>query len=119
MSRKRPAPVVVEPIRARAIRGPNADGAWYWRAELFRGERRQGRTVWVGWSHRDALADTLKAIDTTAKDGSEERAEEPAEVEALLTVRALMETWVNQQEQRADVSKVRALMETWVNQQEQ
>lgn len=53
----RPKPCVVDPIRARVVRGPRADGSYYWRAEVrIAGER---STVWTGWAHPDLIGDQL------------------------------------------------------------
>ncbi|MCK6524886.1 tyrosine-type recombinase/integrase [Myxococcota bacterium] len=47
---KRPSPFRLRGLSYSVVRGPNADGEWYWRAR-----DNEGRTVWTGWSKRVAL----------------------------------------------------------------
>ncbi|MCK6515679.1 tyrosine-type recombinase/integrase [Myxococcota bacterium] len=47
---KRPSPLRLRGLSYSVVRGPNADGDWYWRARDA-----EGRTVWTGWSSRAAL----------------------------------------------------------------
>src|SRR5262245_33324594 len=86
--RKRPAPVVVEPIFARVIRGPHKDGSarWYWQARVFP-EGEVQRTVWSGWAHRDDVVDLLRTLDATppAAPATSSTATAAPVVEALYT----------------------------------
>lgn len=47
---KRPSPLRLRGLSYSVVRGPNADGDWYWRARDA-----EDRTVWTGWSSRAAL----------------------------------------------------------------
>ena len=47
---KRPSPIRLRGLSYSVVRGPNADGDWYWRARDA-----EERTVWTGWSSRAAL----------------------------------------------------------------
>lgn len=99
---KKPAPIVVEPVRARAIRGPHPEDSrrWYWRAELHLADG-SSRTLWTGWAHRDEI--TPKLIELI-QEGKADRGRDATEEEAVETLRDLLETWVAAQLQRADLS---------------
>ena len=43
----RPKPFTIGGLSYGVVRGPNADGAWYWRAR-----RADGTTAWTGWATR-------------------------------------------------------------------
>jgi integrase/recombinase XerC len=47
---KRPSPLRLRGLSYSVVRGPNAEGDWYWRARDA-----EDRTVWTGWSSRAAL----------------------------------------------------------------
>jgi len=47
---KRPSPIRLRGLSYSVVRGPNANGDWYWRARDA-----EDRTVWTGWSSRAAL----------------------------------------------------------------
>ncbi|MCK6522108.1 tyrosine-type recombinase/integrase [Myxococcota bacterium] len=47
---QRPSPLRLRGLSYSVVRGPNADGDWYWRARDA-----EDRTVWTGWSSRAAL----------------------------------------------------------------
>jgi integrase len=95
---KRPAIVVVEPVRARAVRGPRPGGVWYWRAEVYQGGKGTGRTIATFWAHRGEVGAILVA---QIADHGLDQPEAPSEIE---TVRDLMETWAAAQQERAGVS---------------
>lgn len=83
-------------VRCRAVRGPRADGRWYWRAEVYEG--RQGRTVWTGWAtpHEAHLE-----VDAVTRAGGHKR----ETVRAVLTVADLLSVWIGTAVQgRADLS---------------
>jgi integrase len=101
MSRKKPAQVIVEPIYARAIRGPHKDGSgrWYWQAVVYMGEKGADRTVWSGWARREELSPIL--ADLVVNEDLEPKSDDAPEVE---TVRDLLECWVAAQKKRVDLS---------------
>ena len=45
----RPKPAEVGEVRLGVLRGPRADGRWYWRAR----RKSMRDTVWTGWATRD------------------------------------------------------------------
>lgn len=93
---KRPKPLAVDPIKARVIRGPNAEGRWYWQAVVYRdaGER----TVWTGWATRDEAARELAAISAVGDFAGDRRPDPTVE-----TIGDVLETWLGAQEARADI----------------
>lgn len=84
--RKRPAPINVGEIRARAVRARGArgphDGRWYWRAEVRR------RMVWRGWATPSELPRVLAQV---LVEGTEER---PLEIQDVRTIKDLMRVWL-------------------------
>jgi integrase len=98
MSRKKPANVVVEPVHARVIRGPRTDGRYYWQARVSKGEKGDARSVWSGWATRDEAVDKIHELIRT------EGLDRKDEVEAIETVRDLLEVWTAAQDKRADLS---------------
>lgn len=55
----RPKPVALGDVRLSVVRGPRADGLWYWRA------RRSGArdTLWSGWATREeAIAQAERLV---------------------------------------------------------
>lgn len=96
---RKPAIVVVEPYRARAVRGPHKDGSgrWYWRAELYRGRNGGSTTLWTGWALRDDVIDRLRGL--TGAEPVPDTADP-----SVVTVADLMETWVASEQARLDVS---------------
>ena len=96
---RKPAKVIVEPYRARVVRGPHKDGSgrWYWRARMFKGQKGGAVTVWTGWALRDEVADRLKTLTGA----------EPVTAgvdPTVQTVKDLLECWKAAQIARADVS---------------
>ena len=95
---KRPAKVVVHPVHARVVRGPDADGRWYWQGRIFEGEGGGDRTVLSGWYRRPAL---IAAIHELIKhDGLDQPTEPAAEVR---TVQDLLEAWLGSRADAADL----------------
>ena len=96
---RRPAPLTVGPIHARAIRGPRADGRWYWRARRFvdGGES----TPWTGWASRPEAERHLAGL---VAGGTLDAA--PARYSELTTVRDLLECWIAGQAERGDLRPV-------------
>lgn len=97
---KKPAIVIVEPVRARAIRGPREDGRWYWRAEVYQGEHTGSRTLWTGWAHREEVSPEL--VRLIAEHGLDKRDEQDQPIE---TLKDLLEVWLGAQEERADITR--------------
>lgn len=96
MARK-PSPVTVGPMHTRAIRGPRADGRWYWRARRFSGGVED--TPWVGWATRDEVQRTLAGL--LASGGLDAPR---SDFEDVKTVRDLLECWMASREARADLA---------------
>ena len=48
---KRPAAIDLGDLHVSIVRGPNAEGRWYWRARDA-----DRATVWTGWATRDEAA---------------------------------------------------------------
>ncbi len=97
---KKPAKLIVGPVKARAIRGPHKDGSgrWYWRAEVYSAGKTE--TVWTGWAVRDAAS--LRLAELIAAGGLE--GPKRREANEIHTLGDLMEVWVGMQEDRRDLS---------------
>ncbi len=98
MPPRRPRRVIVEPIRARAIRPPTkADpDRWYWRAEVHEGG--QTYTVWTGRATRAEVVQRLQALALDANLRSDPLVNRAETVEDLLRV------WIGDVRQRADLA---------------
>ncbi len=99
---RKPAKLVVGPIRARAIRGPHKDGSgrWYWRAEQHQSSKT--KTIWTGWATRKDASQHLAAIVAA---GPEQPTPAPqVEGEACIVVRDLLECWVAYIQERGDLA---------------
>jgi len=61
----RPAPIRVDKVSIRAVRGPHPDGSgrWYWRADKSIGKR-QREIVWQGWELPDTVAREVMKVLT-------------------------------------------------------
>lgn len=93
-SAKRPRPVRVADIRARAVRGPDDSGRWYWRW-LRAGETDAGGGV-LGWFTRDeASRELIPLVDGTG------RCVRPD----IRTVRELMSKWMAAVLARSDLAE--------------
>lgn len=92
----RPHPFAVGPVKARIVRGPRADGRWYWRAGIYRDGTE--RTVWTGW----ALPE--EAVRLLAAKVAEDRLDVPEVEDKAETIGDLMEYFIGRQELRADLS---------------
>jgi integrase len=54
---KRPSPIRLRGLSYSVVRGPNANGDWYWRARDA-----EDRTVWTGWSSRVSLLQSAPGV---------------------------------------------------------
>ena len=59
-TQSRPKPFTVGGLSYGVVRGPNAEGAWYWRAR-----RADGTTAWTGWATRAGVVLQSGHIDPT------------------------------------------------------
>ena len=73
----RPKPFTVGGLSYGVVRGPNAEGAWYWRAR-----RADGTTAWTGWATRGAVVLQSGHID-------------PAPVTRVSTVADVLRRWLD------------------------
>lgn len=99
---KRPAPIAVGPIRAKAMRPPlGDDGRWYWRAQIH--EEGTSRDVWTG---RGTVAEVERLLaQRVASDDLEKRAGGAG------TVRDLFELWLGHRREDAWAQRARSLPE--------
>jgi integrase len=100
---RRPKLIVMGAIRSRVVRGPRADGRWYWRAEVY--ESCASTTVWTGWAtpaEMPALLAPLAAQPNAARPETRPRLVE------VRTIQDLLEHWVTAQAERGDL-KARSL----------
>jgi integrase len=94
---KRPKSLAVDPIKARVIRGPNAEGRWYWQAVVYRDATE--RTVWSGWATREQASQELAALVAGGDLGGARRPDPTVE-----TVGDVLETWLGSQAKRVGLS---------------
>lgn len=94
----RPSPVKCAHVRLSVVRGPNADGRWYWRARVSSGGERS--TPWSGWA-------TVEEAEIQAGALAQPSAAPPPDP-TVRTLRDLMEVWMGHQEQRLADGAVRA-----------
>ncbi|MBK9370713.1 MAG: tyrosine-type recombinase/integrase [Deltaproteobacteria bacterium] len=73
----RPKPFTIGGLSYGVVRGPNADGAWYWRAR-----RADGTTAWTGWATRAEVVLQSGHID-------------PAPVTRVSTVADVLRRWLD------------------------
>ena len=78
---RRPAPLVVGPLRAAAIRGPRADGRWYWRARRYVDGAES--CPWTGWASRVEAERQLAALGSTWRDQEHQKFAEEFEQQLL------------------------------------
>ena len=76
---KRPSPIRLRGLSYSVVRGPNAEGDWYWRARDA-----EDRTVWTGWASRAALLQSAPG--------------EAPEPPSLRTVADLLAQWMEARE---------------------
>lgn len=99
-TKRRPAPLVVGRVRVRVIRGPRADGRFYWRARRFADCAET--TVWVGWATpAEAEREVSAVVAEVAK---------PGRSAGVRTMFDLLDAWAASIEDRADlVAQTRAV----------
>jgi len=95
---RKPSPVTVDPLHARAVRGPRADGRWYWRARRFAGGSED--SPWLGWGTREEVQRILAGM-VAGGDLDAPR----TDFEDVKTVRDLLECWVASREARDDLAE--------------
>ncbi len=98
---RRPTPVTVEPVRARAVRGPHRDGSgrWYWLAVTYpTGQKGKEKVVWRGWADRSEITPIL--ADIIANHGLIDSEPKKADVK---TVQDLLEAWLGSRENASDL----------------
>lgn len=101
-SPKKPAPLVVEPLRARAVRPPGKRSVhWYWRVEVY--EDGVARTVWAGRIDRQALNTKLAEMVVTGSWEHDDAPGEDAQHQEVRTVTDLLRAWMYVQERRQDL----------------
>jgi integrase len=87
---KRPAAIDLGDLHVSIVRGPNAEGRWYWRARDA-----DRATVWTGWATRDEAAREGAAVLAKPKPNPVQR--------GVKTVGALLTAWLAVQDARLDV----------------
>ena len=87
---KRPAAIDLGDLHLSIVRGPNAEGRWYWRARDA-----DRATVWTGWATRDEAAREGASILARPKPNPAQR--------GVKTVGALLTAWLAVQDARLDV----------------
>ena len=108
---KKPSKIVIDPVRARAIRGPHKDDtkSWYWRAEYSHDGTTD--TLWTGWGTRQETRDRITEL--IAAKGLDRLVEETrvrsGVVTHLGTVEVLMRAWIAwwEEDPQAKASTVR------------
>ena len=97
---RKPTKLTIGPVKARVVRGPHRDdpGRWYWRAVVYRGANSEEVTLWTGWATRgEAEQVCARLVQEGALTPSEN------DIEAMRTVRDLLECWVATQLDRVDL----------------
>lgn len=93
----RPAPVKCAHVRLSVVRGPDADGRWYWRARVSSGGERS--MPWSGWA-------TVEEAEVKAGALAQPSAAPPPDP-TVRTLSDLMETWTGHQRQREKDGAIR------------
>ena len=87
---KRPTAIDLGDLHVSIVRGPNAEGRWYWRARDA-----DRATVWTGWATRNEAAREGAAVLAKPKPNPVQR--------GVKTVGALLTAWLTVQDARLDV----------------
>lgn len=99
--KKRPEPVSLGWARASVVRGPRADGRWYWRIRA-KGSR---QTVWTGWATTE---EATVEVGRELASGPAPRPSEP-EVGRPETLDDLLCDWLAHQERKRDAGTIAPL----------
>ncbi|MBK9649082.1 MAG: hypothetical protein IPO67_28715 [Deltaproteobacteria bacterium] len=88
---KRPAAIDLGDLHVSIVRGPNAEGRWYWRARDA-----DRATVWTGWATRDEAA----------REGASllNKPSTPAPRSNVKTVREMISAWREVQRERVELA---------------
>ncbi len=105
----RPRTLHIDPLHVRPIRGPDAEGRWYWRADWYRDGRDNSRAI--GWA-TETEARRL-AADLVVTGGFTEP--KPRDGDRVETVRDLLEVWLGQRQLDANAGGLsRSTLEMYV-----
>jgi len=88
---KRPAAIDLGDLHVSIVRGPNAEGRWYWRARDA-----DRATVWTGWATRDEAAREGAAVLAKPKPNPAQR--------GVKTFGELITAWLTVQQARLDIT---------------
>lgn len=91
---RRPSPRSSGPLRYRVVRGPRADGRWYWRASRYGAGVEE--TVWCGWG-------TVEEVDLVV--AGLVRGDAPIQDAGIGTVSDLLSYWHGAIEERSDLAR--------------
>ena len=92
---KKPSKIIIEPVRARAIRGPHKHNnkSWYWRAEYHHDGTSD--TLWSGWGTRQEVREIITEL--IAAKGLDRMVQEAQVRSGVIThigtVEVLMRAW--------------------------
>lgn len=102
---KRPEPLRIDPYRARVIRGPREDGAWYWRVETYDQGDGGATSRGAGWWTRKGAIEAIHGFIRAGEPAAPKRRRQSDTVSAstIRTVRDLLEVWVAAMEDRPDL----------------
>lgn len=99
------APWMAGTARVRKVRGPRADGCWYWRAIVRDPEAPTGeRLVWAGWARR---RDPMTSQEIITAAGKPPEREADAGALPTPTVKGLLGAWRAEQEARVKEGNLR------------
>lgn len=99
---RRPESIEAGATRATVVRGPRADGRWYWRART-KGTAQE--CLWTGWATRDEAARRLAELVARGellRSGHESP-------ESAVVVSDLLRQWADEQDRRVAVGQIGAL----------
>lgn len=67
---RKPKPIGVGTLRARAIRGPREGGIWYWRIERYQGNGGEGTNIHTGWYTTDGVLRQMASLVAEKKEAA-------------------------------------------------
>jgi len=102
MTTRKPRPLKLDNVTARAIRGPHQDGSgrWYWRADLYVAGERRRETLWTGWASREEVRQEVSRLMAQRSPVDAAQAEREARRGEVQTVRDLLEVYFGQEQTR-------------------